>query len=164
MSYCAIHVTKNMIIIRYMYMSFQQEMRITPTKIWLQAVKKLAVTFYVACHVNKKMTRANHITRQHKTWLHIVTGHVGLIFFLSGQVKERHGLQNQSRHAPRAVGIVDYVLLYAQTIYIHMIVARNVSSVMIRPSHLARHLPSVHRKSYFGVLWLEAVINGNYKW
>jgi hypothetical protein len=86
------------------------------------------------------MTHANHITRQQKTWLHRVTCHVGLVFFLPGQVKEGHRLQGQSRHAPRVVGIVDSVLLYAQiTVYIHMTDVRSDSSVTTGPSHRARH-------------------------
>ena len=87
MSYCAIHDTKNMTIGSHIIMSSPQKMRPTPPKIWLQAVKKLAVTFHVACHVGKIMTQANHITRHQKTWLHGVTCHVGLVFFLPGQVK-----------------------------------------------------------------------------
>jgi hypothetical protein len=39
---------------RWSYMHVQQKMRLTSTKTWLQAVKKLAITFHVACHVSKK--------------------------------------------------------------------------------------------------------------
>jgi hypothetical protein len=79
--------------------------------------------------------------------------HVGLVFFLPGHVKEGHGLQGQSRHAPRAVGIVFSIILYAQTtVYIHMTDVQSNSSVMPRPSHPARHPPPVHRQSYFGIL------------
>ena len=56
MSYCAIHVTKNMTIGGHICMSSQQKIRLTPTKTWLQAVKKLAITFYVACHCETKPT------------------------------------------------------------------------------------------------------------
>jgi hypothetical protein len=113
MSYCAIHVTKNMTVGGHICMSSQQTMRLTPIKTLLQAVKKLAVTFHVACHISKNMTCANHITRQQKTWLHKVTCYVGWVYFLPGQVQEGHRLQGQSRHAPRAVGIVGFFFLCA---------------------------------------------------
>ena len=63
-------------------------------------------------------------------------------FFLPGQVKGRHRLQGRSKHAPRAVGIVDSTLLYAPTtVYIHMTRVRSDSSVMTTPSPCARHSP-----------------------
>ena len=124
----------------------------------------ILVTFHMACHVSQIMTHANHITRQHETWLHRVTCPRRIGFFLPGQVKEGHGLQGQSRHAPCAVGIVDFVLLYIQTtVYIYMTDDQSDSSVMTRPSHRARHPPPVPRKSYFGIVWLKAVVNDSHK-
>ena len=74
-------------------------------------------------------------------------------FFLPGKVKEGHRLQGQSRHAPCAIGTVDFVLLYVQTtVYMHMIDIQSDSSVMTRPNHRALHPPPVPRRSYFGIL------------
>ena len=70
---------------------------------------------------------------------------------LPRQVKKRHGLQGQSRHAPRVVEIVDFVLYYRlylydqTTIYIYMTDVQSDSSVLSRPSHGTHHPPPVPR-------------------
>ena len=152
MSYCAIYVTKNMTIARHIIIASQQKIRLTPQKPYYKQIK-LVVTFHVVCHIGQIMTRHNHIICQQKNMT--IQSHMPhrIGFFSARQVKIWHGLQGQSRHAPRVVGIVDFVFLYAQTtVYIHMTDVQNDSSVMTRPSHHARHLLPLPRESYFGIV------------
>ena len=86
-SYFAIFINKKVTTCSHIMITIQEEMWLTPIKTWLQVVKKLPVTFHVACHVRQVMTLHNYITRQQTIWLHIVTCQIN--FFFSTWVGER---------------------------------------------------------------------------
>ena len=99
-------------------------MHVIPTKNAANAYKDMTISSKkTSSHIPRGLPRQqkydscqlyNTLAKYITTQSHMLC-RIGI--FLPVQVKEGHGLQGQSMHAPRVVGIVDFVFLYAQTIW-----------------------------------------------
>jgi hypothetical protein len=153
MSYCTIHVFQK-------YDNKMSDMHITPTKNATNAHKNMTTSSQkTSSHIPRSLPRQQkydscqsyNMSSENMTTHSYMPRRIGIFSAQAGQRRAR--TPSQSRHAPRVVGIVNFVIFYAQTIiYIHMTDVRSDSSLITRVSHRACHSPPVHHQSYFGIL------------
>ena len=142
-------------------------MHVTPTKNVTNAHKNMTISSQkTSSHIPRGMSHQQKydLCQQYNTSAENMTTHshmprrIGIFFARAGQRKTR--TPRPVKACPTCCRDRRYV---QTTVYIHMTDVRSDSSVMTRPSHRARHPPLIHRQSFFGILWLEAVINGSHK-